>query len=386
MLSSNIFYNNFKLRNNKLKKKILIELNKLNDRSNQVFESLKKNYKDSYSNKLVLKFKKYNNFKLIGMGGSILGAKAIYNFLAPKLKKFQFIDNFSESNLNNNKKKRATIVISKSGSTLETIANVSVHIKKNEKNIFLTENKDNYLRLLAKKLKVDVVSHNNYIGGRYSVLSEVGMLPAELMGFKPEKFRRLNYLIKDKKFINSLICSVLNILILNKNKTNSIILNYDYKSNELFDWYQQLVAESLGKNKKGILPIVSKMPQDNHSLMQYYLDGNKCNFFTLFFNKDYKSKLINKDLILKSHKHLKNKKLNEILFSQFLATEKVFKKRNIPFRSFIVQKRNEETLGELFTYFILETILIGKAMKVNPYNQPAVEYIKKDTTNILKSI
>ena len=198
MLSSNIFYNNFKLRNNKLKKKILIELNKLNDRSNQVFESLKKNYKDSYSNKLVLKFKKYNNFKLIGMGGSILGAKAIYNFLAPKLKKFQFIDNFSESNLNNNKKKRATIVISKSGSTLETIANVSVHIKKNEKNIFLTENKDNYLRLLAKKLKADVVSHNNYIGGRYSVLSEVGMLPAELMGFKPEKFRRLNYLIKDK--------------------------------------------------------------------------------------------------------------------------------------------------------------------------------------------
>jgi len=288
--------------------------------------------------------------------------------------------------LNNNKKKRATIVISKSGSTLETIANVSVHIKKNEKNIFLTENKDNYLRLLAKELKADVVSHNNYIGGRYSVLSEVGMLPAELMGFKPEKFRRLNYLIKDKKFINSLICSVLNILILNKNKTNSIILNYDYKSNELFDWYQQLVAESLGKNKKGILPIVSKMPQDNHSLMQYYLDGNKCNFFTLFFNKDYKSKLINKDLILKSHKHLKNKKLNEILFSQFLATEKVFKKRNIPFRSFIVQKRNEETLGELFTYFILETILIGKAMKVNPYNQPAVEYIKKDTTNILKSI
>jgi len=320
------------------------------------------------------------------MGGSVLGAKAIYSFLAPKSKKFEFIDNFSELNIKKNKKEKITLVISKSGGTLETIANVSVHVKKNKKNIFLTENKKNYLRLLAKKLKAEVVSHNNYIGGRYSVLSEVGMLPAELMGFKPEKFRILNYLIKDKKFINSLVSSVLNILILSKKKTNSIILNYDYKSNELFDWYQQLVAESLGKNKKGILPIVSKMPQDNHSLMQYYLDGNKCNFFTLFFNKDYKSKLINKDLILKSHKHLKNKKLNEILFSQFLATEKVFKKRNIPFRSFIVQKRNEETLGELFTYFILETILIGKAMKVNPYNQPAVEYIKKDTTNILKSI
>ena len=117
--------------------------------------------------------------------------------------------------------------------------------------------------------------------------------------------------------------------------------------------------------------------------MQYYLDGNKCNFFTLFFNKDFKSQKINEHLILKSHRYLKKKDLNEILFSQFLATEKVFKKRNIPFRSFVVQKRNEETLGELFAYFILETILLGKAMKVNPYNQPAVEYIKKDTTNIL---
>lgn len=383
MLSRNISYKNFKLKDDKLKKKILIDLNKLDSSSNQICESLKKSYKDSYNNILVEKFKKYNNYKLIGMGGSVLGAKAIYNFLVPKSKKFEFIDNFSELNIKKNKKEKITLVISKSGGTLETIANVSVHVKKNKKNIFLTENKKNYLRLLAKKLKTEVVSHNNYIGGRYSVLSEVGMLPAELMGFKPEKFRRLNYLIKDKKFIDSLVSSVLNILILSKKKTNSIILNYDYKSNELFDWYQQLVAESLGKNKKGILPVVSKMPQDNHSLMQYYLDGSKCNFFTLFFNKDFKSQKINEHLILKSHRYLKNKDLNEILFSQFLATEKVFKKRNIPFRSFVVQKRNEETLGELFAYFILETILLGKVMKVNPYNQPAVEYIKKDTTNIL---
>jgi glucose-6-phosphate isomerase len=383
MLSRNISYKNFKLKDDKLKKKILIDLNKLDSSSNQIFESLKKSYKDSYNNTLVEKFKKYNNYKLIGMGGSVLGAKAIYNFLVPKSKKFEFIDNFSELNIKKNKKEKITLVISKSGGTLETIANVSVHVKKNKKNIFLTENKKNYLRLLAKKLKAEVVSHNNYIGGRYSVLSEVGMLPAELMGFKPEKFRRLNCLIKDKKFIESLVSSVLNILILSKKKTNSIILNYDYKSNELFDWYQQLVAESLGKNKKGILPVVSKMPQDNHSLMQYYIDGSKCNFFTLFFNKDFKSQKINEHLILKSHRYLKKKDLNEILFSQFLATEKVFKKRNIPFRSFVVQKRNEETLGELFAYFILETILLGKAMKINPYNQPAVEYIKKDTTNIL---
>ncbi|MBD1137738.1 glucose-6-phosphate isomerase [Pelagibacterales bacterium SAG-MED43] len=379
-------YKNYKsTKNNIKKKKILRDLKNLNSTSNQIFASLKKNYKDSYDKKLLSKIKKYDNFKLIGMGGSILGAKAIYNFLQPKHKKFQFIDNFSEFNFKKDKKKKITIIVSKSGNTLETISNISIHLKKKEKNIFLTENKKNYLTLLAKKLKADIISHNNYIGGRYSVLSEVGMLPAHLMGFKPEKFRRLNHLINNKQFINSLTQSVLNILLLSKKKTNSIILNYDHKSNEFFNWYQQLVAESLGKKSKGILPVVSTMPQDNHSLMQYYLDGTKNNFFTLYFFKEKKSKKINKNLVLKSHDYLKNKDLNDILFSQFSATEKVFNKKGIPFRSFIVQNRNEETLGELFTFFILETILLGFAIGVNPYDQPAVELIKKDTTKILKS-
>ena len=157
---------------------------------------------------------------------------------------------------------------------------------------------------LANKLKAEVVHHNNFIGGRYSVLSEVGMLPSELMGFKPKKFRRLNQLLKNKKFINSLIQSVSNILILNKkNMTNSIIINYDDRSNDLFRWYQQLVAESLGKKSKGILPIISTMPRDNHSLMQHYLDGVKNNFFTFFFVKERNSKKINNKSIFKI-KHL----------------------------------------------------------------------------------
>ena len=215
------------------------------------------------------------------------------------------------------------------------------------------------------------------------MLSEVGMLPAHLMGFKPERFRRMNYLIKNKGFNNSLIQNVSNILTLSKKKTNSIIINYDQKSNEFFKWYQQLVAESLGKKSKGILPVISEMPQDNHSLMQYYLDGAKNNFFTLYFFKEKKSIKIKSNKILKTHNYLKGKNLNDILFSQFSATERVFRKKNIPFRSFIIYNRNEETLGELFTFFILETILLGMAMGVNPYDQPAVELIKKETKKIL---
>ena len=127
------------------------------------------------------------------------------------------------------------------------------------------------------------------------------------------------------------------------------------------------------------------MPRDNHSLMQYYLDGVKNNFFTLFFVKEKNSKKIKDNELLKSHSYLKDKSLNNISFSQFLATEKVFSKKNIPYRSLVIHKRNEEILGELFTFFMLETILLGMAMKINPYDQPAVELIKIYTKKFLKN-
>ena len=379
-LTKNIKFKNFRLI--KTQKKIRNLLKKLLNEDNQILKSLSKSYKDSYNKNTLSKLKKYSNIVLIGMGGSILGAKSIYSFLNNKIKKnFIFIDSFDHSRLKSViNKKRLNLIISKSGNTLETISNSNVLIDKKIENFFVTENKNNYLRLLAKKLKSDIIDHNNYIGGRYSVLSEVGMLPAELMGFKVNKFRKFNELVKNKFFINSLISNVSDILSLSNNKkSNSVILNYDEKSSDLFYWYQQLVAESLGKKSKGILPIISKMPQDNHSLMQFYLDGKKDYFYTFFFTKENLSKKIKNQKLLISHNYLKNKNLNDILYAQFISTQNVFKKKKIPFRSFVIEKRNEQTLGELFTFFILETILLGKALNINPYDQPSVELIKVDT-------
>jgi glucose-6-phosphate isomerase len=210
------------------------------------------------------------------------------------------------------------------------------------------------------------------------------MLPASLMGLDIKKFKRLNYLIKNKKFVNKLVENVSGIMSLyKKKKTNSIILNYDENSQDLFNWYQQLVAESLGKKNKGILPIISLVPKDNHSLMQLYLDGNKNNFFTFFLVEDKNTNKIKRKDLLDSHKYLGNKKTGDILAAQFYATQSVFKKKKIPFRSFVIKKRNEETLGEIFTFFILETIMLGKALNLNPFDQPAVELIKKETYKIL---
>ena len=319
------------------------------------------------------------------MGGSILGTQAIYDFLNDKInKKFSFVNNLHPQNKKNKEKKVINLIVSKSGETIETIVNSNILIKKKDNNIFITENKRSYLHLLANKIKADVIHHNNFIGGRYSVLSEVGMLPAELMGLKSNHFKQFNNLIKDKKFLNSLILNVESILqFINQKKFNSILINYDERSKNLMSWYQQLVAESLGKHQKGLLPIVSNMPKDNHSVMQLYLDGFQNNFFTFFYVHGDKSSKINKNLLLPNKKYLKNKNVNEILYAQKIGTENVFKKKNIPFRSFEIKKRDEKTLGELFCFFILETILIGKALNLNPYDQPAVELIKKETRNLL---
>ena len=382
MLTSGINFINFK--NNKkssLVKKNLISILKS---KNEVLNSLSQNYKNSFTKKILQKYKKTLNYRIIGMGGSTLGTQTIYDFLRHKIKKkFIFIDNL-QAHPNKSKIKHDNLIVSKSGNTIETIVNANIHIKKKDKNIFITENKNSYLYSLAEKLKSDIIHHNNFIGGRYSVLSEVGMLPAELMGLKPSNFRQLNNLVKNKKFINSLVLNVSSILyFIKKKKFNSVIINYDEKSKNLFNWYQQLVAESLGKKGKGLLPIVSNMPKDNHSTMQLYLDGFKNNFFTLFYVKEKNSVKINNNTIMPSQYYLKNKNLSEIMLAQKKATEKVFNKKNIPFRSFEIKKRDEKTLGELFCFFILETILIGQSMNLNPYDQPAVELIKIETKKFL---
>ncbi|MDC3203988.1 glucose-6-phosphate isomerase [Candidatus Pelagibacter sp.] len=382
MLSPGIKFKPFK--NKKKVKKIKDILDKLLIKQNQVLCSLGISYKYSYDNRYLKKFKNSSNIRIIGMGGSTLGTQAIYDFLRYKVKKkFTFIDNLISSRKKDDKK-FTNIIISKSGNTTETIVNANILIKKKDKNIFLTEDKPSYLNLLASKLKADIIHHNDFIGGRYSVLSEVGMLPAELMGLNPKKFKQLNFLIKKKSFINSLISSVsATLYFIQKKKYNSIIINYDEKSENLFKWYQQLVAESLGKKNSGILPVVSIMPRDNHSVMQLYLDGFKNNFFTFFYVNDSKFDKIKNSNILSQQNFLKNKNSNSILYAQKKATENVFMNKNIPFRSFEVKKRDEKTLGELFCFFILETILIGKALNINPYDQPAVELIKKETKKLL---
>ena len=389
METKSIIYKNFRNKKKLLNKKLTNLINfKIFFQKYPLLETLTNNYSYSYKKKDLKNLKKYTEFNLIGMGGSILGAQAIYDFLEHKIKKkFFFFNNLQNFKISKSKKKRLNIVISKSGNTLETVSNLNQILSKQKKNnnLIITENKKNILRLIANKIRSDIIDHKNYIGGRYSVLSEVGMVPAELMGLNEKKFKRLNYLIKNKSFMNYLIHNVSSIHSnVTRGKKNSVILNYDEKLNNFLKWYQQLSAESLGKKGKGFFPIISTMPKDNHSLLQLYLDGPKNNFFSFFSSREKSSFKFNKNFLINELKHINKKNVDQLLQAQKKATQNVFSKKKFSFRSFEIINRNEETLGELFTFFILETLMLSTLSNVNPINQPSVELIKIETRNILR--
>ena len=403
MFNKKFSFQNAKINIKKFKKNIKLTKKAFSLLNNDIYNSelpLLKSFDKSsefdFSADTIKKFSKYKNIILIGMGGSILGTKSIYSFLKKKIKKNVFFFDNLDANLQSyykNIKKienSCFIVVSKSGTTLEVLTNFFTIFSKNlfrNKLIVITENKNSPLAELAIKHKAKIIEHKDFIGGRYSVLSEVGMLPAALMGLKIEDFKKFNKLLNDKYFKSSLIHNVAYILTLfSRGVKNSVLLSYDKKLNDLCLWYQQLTAESLGKKGKGITPIVSYGPKDHHSVLQLFLDGPRDKFFT-FFNceeRSAKHKVSKNNLSIET-RFLKKTTLESIVKAQADAVQKIFTLKKLPFRKIIFKKINEKELGSCFIFLMLETILLARLMKVDPFSQPAVESVKIETKKIILS-
>jgi len=370
-------------------KKIKDEITK--DKNN-LFKSFLPNSKYSFNFQSVKKFNNFRTVVVIGMGGSILGTKAIYSFLKHKIKKkFVFIDNLDQDFLSKIKQecklaKALFLIVSKSGNTNETIINSSYFkfFLKKSNTIIISENKNNILYKFAKSKGFIFIKHNPLIGGRYSVFSEVGMLPAYLMGLNPKNFKKnLPKFLNSKKILSNSIKQLLKIKI--KKFKVVILFNYVPELNNFLFWLQQLLAESLGKKKKGFIPVVSNAPKDHHSLLQLYLDGPKDKIFYVFSSKSKKNLKLNCDVFGKEMSYLNKKSYQDVKVSQKNAFIEILKKNRTPFREIVIKKFDENTLGKLFLLFIFETIALGKMMKINPFDQPAVEKVKVLTKKFLIS-
>ena len=383
-------------------------LRQLNSKFNKIFletkndvKNLKKtlnvldeNFKFNFNTNDLKNFKRFKTIALIGMGGSILGTEAIYQFLEKKIKKkIYFFNDLDENKLINFKKKENSsrvlfIIVSKTGNTVETISNVFLLniVKKNSKNIILISEKNNNLLFsLSKKLNLFFIEHKKNVGGRYSVLSEVGIVPAYLFGINIFNLRsEILEIFKEtnKSLLKSDVVEVTNLMNSKKIK-NLILLNYCPELEKFLYWCQQLIAESLGKKNKGFLPVISNAPKDHHSLLQLFLDGPKDKIFYIFScEKESREKInINKNININEFLH--KKKLSSVKDAQRKALVKSLIDKDIPLREFKISEINESVLGKLFSLFIVETVLIGKLSNINPFDQPAVEQVKISTKKLL---
>ena len=334
-----------------------------------------------------------NNFKkifILGIGGSSLGAKTLLSLkFQDKVEILENIDSFTLKHIFHNidLKNTAFLTISKSGKTIECISQTLILMKMLEDKLgkeyigknffFLTENKNSPLTQLSKEFNIKTLEHHKTIGGRFSYLSNVGLIPACIGGLNIEEIRAgavdvLEYILKnDDNFISD-ICAKQSQLY-QDGVIASVVMPYIERFEKLTEWYRQLWAESLGKNGYGILPINAIGTVDQHSQLQLYMDGPRNLFFT-FIKKNYDENLLKIEKTYHEYfNYLKDMSLDKIMNVEAESTIEVLNKRNLPIRIFEINNLNERCLSQIMMQYMIETIIVGLNNDINPFGQPAVE-------------
>ena len=345
--------------------------------------------------------KNKKNFVVFGTGGSNLGARALINILTDKPKNIFFFDNidplfFQKEVIRFDIKTTGFLVISKSGTTPETLSQFgSVINLANEQNILdilysntlvVTEFKKSPLYNIAKKNNCLLLEHQKDIGGRYSIFSNVGMIPAIIAGLDVKKIHQgaLN-IINKKNFSNSLKFAQLYRFCVSNNFLSNVVMTYSDGLNYFGKWYLQLWAESIGKNNRGITALHATGTTDQHSQLQLYLDGPKDKFFT-FITSNYKNKglSINSEIMRgESVNYLADKTMGDLMHAEQNATIDTFKLNNFKFREINIEDIDEESIGSLIANSIIENIAACVYFDVDPFDQPAVEQGKVLTKKYL---
>jgi len=389
--SFNFLKNNSITYKNNLRKCSELFNNLLNNKENFFLNTLSEEYQKSlFLKRIVLKKRIHKNILIVGMGGSVLGTKMLSSFFALD-RNYYFLDSLNNATVNDFIKKDLSkfsiFIISKSGRTLETLTNCNIILNKFKKikkeiskNFIIISEKNSVLHNFARKNNILFFEHNVNLSGRYSVLSEAGLLMFNL-DYK-KIIQGINFVLKKdlkKNLINN-AASLLTLMTKSKIDTH-VSLIYSHNLLNYGFWYQQLLAESIGKNGKDFTPIISECPKDHHSLMQLYLGGKRNKFFTFFKTINNK---IDQPITDYFDQKFKKSSLENIVDAQFNATINVFKKNLIPFRVILIdQKKPIQSFISLLVYSMLETAILCKALDLNPFNQPAVEAIKNETYSLL---
>jgi len=417
---------------NQLSAQLIIELNKMKKALEQGYEddraSLNLPVDTSSLQKVMALVEEKNKLHpryviVVGIGGSNLGSLAVFDAILGKKynlqdneKKILFADTVDSDLVFDiiriiepvlqNKEKILLNLVSKSGSTTETIANFEVLLQLLEKysdnpkeSIVVTTDYDSKLWHLAKEKQYSLLEIPKKVGGRYSVFSTVGLFPLAMMGVKIEQLlqgaKQMRLRCLDENFNKNpaaigAACALLHFKD-KKNIHDLFLFSDDLES--IGKWNRQLVAESVGKEHDlsgnqvftGLTPTYSIGSTDLHSVAQLYLGGPFDKFTTFVKVKTNKH-----DLIIPRFKEyvslvqgIQQKPMQEIMSAIYNGITTAFIKGNRPFMEIILPDKSESSIGQFMQYKMMETMYLGGFLQINPFDQPNVELYKKETRNLL---
>ncbi|MBM6592719.1 hypothetical protein [Microvirga pudoricolor] len=346
----------------------------------------------------------------LGTGGSSLGGQTLAqlkDYAVPGAGRFtesprvHFLDNLDPLTFDHVLHKLPLsstrfVSISKSGGTGETLmqtiavlsALAKAGLKKGPADLFLglsEPRKDggkNALRDLLEPEGVRFLEHHTGIGGRYSVLTNVGLLPAAVLGLDIaairqgaadayEPFRAG----RDAKDAPAAVGAAINVAMTLEGKNITVGMGYADRLERFTRWWVQLWAESVGKDGKGSQPVAAIGPVDQHSQLQLYLAGPNDKLFTVLTTEVAGLGPVMDEALAKraGEPGFAGKHIGDLVAAQGRATADTLAKNGRPTRQIHIEKLDERAIGELLMHFMLETILAGYALGVDPFDQPAVE-------------
>ena len=356
---------------------------------------------------------------VIGIGGSYLGARAVIEALSSSFYQMQTLKQrkhtlvlYAGNNLNPNyinelievigDKDFSINVISKSGTTTEPaiafrifreILENKYGIDEARSRIYVTTDKvKGALKTLSDEEGYETFVIPDNIGGRFSVLTPVGLLPIACAGIDIEKLMngaklaQDNYNDSNLKYNECYQYAVLRNILYNDNKTIEVFANYEPKMHYMTEWLKQLYGESEGKEQEGIFPAGIDLTTDLHSMGQYMQEGLRNLFETVISIDNPKSNItINSDDDnLDGLNYLAGKDLDFVNKKAMEGTIEAHVSGGVPNIHISIEKLDEENLGGLIYFFELSTAMSGNILGVNPFNQPGVEAYKKNMFRLLK--
>jgi len=362
---------------------------------------------------------KFDNFVVVGMGGSSLGNQFLHytfngiyynNLNTPRIYFMDNVDPLSSNMLLEHLELKKTVfnIITKSGSTAETMENFLLVVDKltesgidwKEHVIFTTDPEKGFLRKLANKFSIKTFDIPQNVGGRYSVLSPVGLLSAAVEGIdipvllRGAELMRVNILNKDPLECSATLLPIAQYIMYKTKKVNiNALFTYSDGFSYLGQWYRQLLSESIGKKEDkngnlvytGITPIAVRGTSDQHSILQLFLDGPFDKLLIMVAPEEYQAdtKIKGNSINEPEIAYLKDKNYSELIKAEFSGTCAALKKNKRPFIKITIPRIREEEIGKLIYMFEYATILLGEMLNINPINQPAVELGKAFTYGIM---